>query len=124
MISNEVMNWMYENHGHRVTEWNHTILNAAALQKYANAVFNKGAALDNCFGFVDGTVRPICRPDQNQRIVYNGHKRVHGLKFQSVVLPNGIIANLYGPVGKILMNQHFAIFVLCVYGQSFETIKD
>ena len=118
------MNWMYENHGHRVTEWNHTILNAATLQKYANAVFNKGAALDNCFGFVDGTVRPICRPDQNQRIVYNGHKRVHGLKFQSVVLPNGIIANLYGPVGKILMNQHFAIFVLCVYGQSFETIND
>lgn len=115
MISNEVMDWMYENHGHRVTEWNHTILNAAALQKYADAVSNKGAALDNCFGFVDGTVRPICRPDQNQRIVYNGHKRVHGLKFQSVVLPNGIIANLYGPVGKILMNSTFHNFcTVCI----------
>ena len=29
---------------------------------------------------------------------YNGHKRVHALKFQSVVTPNGLIANLYGPM--------------------------
>ena len=47
---------------------------------------------------MDGTVRPICRPSQNQRIVYNGHKRAHALKFQSVVTPNGLIANLYGPM--------------------------
>ena len=46
----------------------------------------------------DGTVRPICRPKDNQREVYNGHKRVHALKFQSVVTPNGLIANLFGPV--------------------------
>ena len=38
-------------------------------------------------------------PDQKhlQRVMYNGHKRVHAMKFQSVVLPNGIIANLAGP---------------------------
>ena len=52
----------------------------------------------NCFGFVDGTVRPCSRPRQNQRILFNGHKRVHALKFQSVVFPNGLICNLYGPV--------------------------
>lgn len=34
------------------------------------------------------------------RVVYNGHKRVHALKFQSVALPNGIIRNMYGPVGS------------------------
>ena len=32
--------------------------------------------------------------------MYNGHKRVHALKVQSVALPNGLIANLYGRVGK------------------------
>ena len=32
--------------------------------------------------------------------MYNGHKRVHGVKFQSVALPNGIIGNMYGPIGK------------------------
>jgi len=30
--------------------------------------------------------------------LYNGHKRVHALKFQSVVAANGMIANLFGPV--------------------------
>ena len=51
-----------------------------------------------CWGFLDWTVRPISRPKENQRIVYNGHKKVHALKFQSVVTPNGMIANLFGPV--------------------------
>ncbi|CAH3147117.1 unnamed protein product, partial [Pocillopora meandrina] len=50
------------------------------------------------FGFVDGTVRPISKPGDMQRIVYHGHKRVHALKFQSVALPNGLIANMFGPV--------------------------
>ena len=44
-----------------------------------------------------------------QRIVYNGHKRVHGLKFQSVALPNGLIANMYGPVGEYLVLIRFII---------------
>ena len=34
---------------------------------------------------MDGSVRPICKPKHNQGTVYNGHKRVHDLKFQSVV---------------------------------------
>ena len=67
------------------------------MNQYADAISNKGAALDNCFGFIDGTVRPISRADANQRIVCNGHKRVHALKFQSVALPNGLIGHLYDP---------------------------
>ena len=71
------------------------------LQEYADVIHAEGAALNNCFGFIDGTVRPISRPGQHQRIVYNGHKRVHSLKFQSVALPDGLIGNMYGPVGKL-----------------------
>ena len=70
------------------------------LQTYSEAIHEKGAALENCFGFVDGTVRPISKPGVNQRAVYNGHKRVHALKFQSLALPNGLIGHLFGPVGK------------------------
>ena len=33
-----------------------------------------------------------------KRALYNGHKRVHSIKFQSVVAPNGLLVNLYGPV--------------------------
>ena len=49
-------------------------------------------------GFVDGTVRPVCRPTNNQRALFNGRKRIHTIKFQSVVAANGFIANLYDPV--------------------------
>lgn len=77
LISNEVADWMCTTHGHKITQWNHYLLDPAAPNQYADAISNKGAALENCFGFIDGTVRPISRPDANQRIVYNGHKRVH-----------------------------------------------
>ena len=68
------------------------------MQLFADAIHNNGAALDNCWGFVDGTVHSICRPKEHQRAVYNGHKRVHASKFQTVVAPNGLIASLFGPV--------------------------
>ena len=74
------------------------ILNSDLLEKYCTAIVRKRSTLQNCFGFIDGTVRAISRPGVNQKTVYNGHKKVHGLKFQSVVLPNGIIAHIYGPV--------------------------
>ena len=50
----------------------------------------------NCL--IDGTVRPISQPEEEQRLVYNGCKCVHTLKFNSLVIPNGLIANLFGPV--------------------------
>ena len=52
--------------------------------------------MDNCWEFVGGTVRPTCRPTENQRAFYNGRKIVHALMFQSVVKQNGLIANLFG----------------------------
>ena len=81
------------------------------------AISASGALLKNCFGFVERTVRPICRPGRNQRVVYNGHKRVHSLKFQSVFLPNGIMGNIYGPLGKTIctlgaFNSVFTIYPL------------
>lgn len=111
MISNTVLDYIYLQHAHRITEWNHTILSPANLQLYADAITAKGSPLQNCFGFIDGTVRPISRPSRNQRMVYNGHKRVHALKFQSVAIPNGLIANLFGPVGRYL----FLLFIAIVF---------
>ena len=103
MVTNTVLDYIYGTHGHRITQWNNTVMNPAQLQVYANAVSAKGSPLDNCFGFIDGIVRPIRRPRENQRVVYNGHKRVHALKFQSVALPNGINGNICGPVGKVYL---------------------
>ena len=65
--------------------------------------------------------------------MYNGHKNVHAIKFQSVVAPNGLVANLYGPVegkrhdsGMLAMSglldalQRYSVSpygnTLCIYG--------
>ena len=98
MVSNLVVDHIIDRFGYLLASLEQPWLSSHYLQLFAAAIHNKGAALDNCWGFVDGTVRPICRPKQHQRAVYNGHKRVHALKFQSVVTPNGLIANLFGPV--------------------------
>ena len=67
------------------------------------------------------------------RNLYNGHKNVHAIKFQSVVAPNGLVANLYGPVegkrhdsGMLAMSglldalQRYSVSpygnTLCIYG--------
>ena len=75
-----------------------TLVVPEKLAIYARAVHEHGAILNNCWGFMDGTVRPICRPTQHQGVMYNGHKRVHAVKYQSVTCANGLIAHLFGPV--------------------------
>ena len=67
------------------------------------------------------------------RNLYNGHKNVHAIKFQSVVASNGLVANLYGPVegkrhdsGILAMSglldalQRYSVSpygnTLCIYG--------
>jgi len=54
LIINHVMDNIYDVHGHRITQWNQGILNPGALRHYADAIYRKGAALDNCFEFIDG----------------------------------------------------------------------
>ena len=75
----------------------HPWFTAERLQEFAAAVEAK-CPLPNVWGFIDGTVRPMSRPIVGQRMFYIGHKRVYALKFQRVVVPNGLIAHLYGPV--------------------------
>ena len=92
-VCNDVFDFIYGKHNHRITQWNPTILSPADLQIYSDAVAAKGAALQNCFGFIDSTVCPICRLGEQQRILYNEQRRLHSLKFQAVVLANELIGN-------------------------------
>ena len=59
LITNHNLDDIYENHGHLITQWNGNILNPRVLQSYADSISRKGAPLNNCFGFVDGSVRII-----------------------------------------------------------------
>ncbi|ETM48914.1 hypothetical protein L914_06619 [Phytophthora nicotianae] len=64
----------------------------------SECVFELGE-LRNVWGFIDGTIRRIGKPLGNaeQHALYSGHKRCHGIKFQSVTTPDGIISHLFGP---------------------------
>jgi len=66
------------------------------LQQLSSLIQRNGCPLSNIFAFIDGTMIEICRPSNNQRPFYSGHYREHGLKFQSIILPNGMIF-IFGP---------------------------
>ncbi|KAF0694078.1 Aste57867_15017 [Aphanomyces stellatus] len=73
---------------------------APCLARFADAVTAKGAEIKQVWAFIDGTVRACTRPKHGttQRSVYNGHKRKHALKFQTLVTPDGMISHAFGPV--------------------------
>ena len=98
MITNRMMDYLFDEYSHLFADLIQPWLSRDRLRHFAATIHAKGAPLENCWGFIDRTVGPLCKPDENQRILYNGHKRVHGIKFQSVVAPNGLIASLFGPV--------------------------
>lgn len=98
VVSKYVMNFIYEQKSHLLFDLNNlNWLDRNRMRYYARAVRNKGAALMNCWGFIDGTARPICRPSIDQENYFSGHKRHHCLKYQSVLCPDGIVASLIGP---------------------------
>jgi nuclease HARBI1 len=70
-IFNYMLDHIYVNF-RRVLTWDHERLTPALLENFATAITSKGSPLNNCIGFIDGTVRPISRPTKYQRIIYNG----------------------------------------------------
>ena len=57
-----------------------------------------GNVIDTLWGFIDGTIRKTAHPLYNQRTVYTKFKKCHGIKFQLILVPDGNIACLYGPM--------------------------
>ena len=60
---------IYQQHPEKLNDWNQAMLAPGQLQIYADTIQAKGAPLDSCFGFTDGTVRRIARPKSNQHQV-------------------------------------------------------
>ena len=65
---------------------------AKLVQKKTDCLVN------NIYAFIDETICKICRPKYNQKQCYSGHKKTHGIKYQSIYSPEGFYINLYGPV--------------------------
>ncbi|GAU94737.1 hypothetical protein RvY_06460 [Ramazzottius varieornatus] len=70
-------------------------MNGNTLTTFTSKITARGAPLETCVGFIDGTMRPTCRPSRSQKAAFSGHKRQHGIKFQFLMYPNGIIGHLF-----------------------------
>lgn len=77
-------------------QWDEARLSQETLLRYSEAVFQAGGGR-NIWGFIDGTMRAICRPKENQRLFYSGYKKCHAIKFQAVTTPDGLMSHLAGP---------------------------
>ena len=96
MISNALTSFLYTQWNLLLSTFDQPWLTSDNIEEFCHAVFQKSGAMENCFGFVDGTVRPICKPGKNQRVLYNGQKKVHAIKFHSLAVLNGLVDNLFG----------------------------
>ena len=80
------------------------ILNYWRLQDYATCLKKAGLGIPGCVGFVDGTFHGINRPGRDgnqgllQRLFYNGAHKGHGVIFEMITFPDGLIGRAYGPV--------------------------
>lgn len=67
---------------------------------FSDAIHRKCSIPRQFIGFMDGALLGIARPgnDAEQNAAYNGHKRKHTLKFQTITGPVGIIFHKHRPL--------------------------
>lgn len=99
----EMNKHVYNSFGHLRDErslraWSPFFRRFARAIKWKGKRGKHGTGLGNCVGFIDGTVQRCARPGIYQRVLYNGHKRCHSVKWQGLMLPNGIMPMPFGPV--------------------------
>lgn len=77
--------------------WHPMLNNPKRLKRYAKAVRKElDLPYTAIWGFVDGTFRGVCRPQEEQEKIYSGYKKGHGIKWQGIVTPDGLI-HMQGP---------------------------
>jgi len=80
------------------------VFNRFRLQDYADCLFRNGLRIPDLVGFVDGTFHEIYRPGRDgydgllQRLFYSGAKKAHGLLFEMITFPDGMIGRAFGPI--------------------------
>ena len=98
-ISDGMLLWVWNRWGNLLTQpFQQPFFTADRVEEYVEAISRVTNVNLFIWGFIDGTVRPICRPKRNQRLFFNGHKRIHAVKFEVVAAPRRMIVHTYGPV--------------------------
>src|SRR6266481_3955382 len=72
------------------------ILSPEALTQYATMLHVHGAPTRMVVSFLNCTIRKTCCPSFFESLVYTGYKKFHGMNFQAVAVPKGMISHLDG----------------------------
>lgn len=87
------------------TDWRDTYASFIATNtaRYRQVTWKKSGAMENCVGFIDGTVieNEITGNSEKQNMKYNGHKRCNSIKFQAVTTLDGLILHAHRPMEGI-----------------------
>ena len=80
--------------------WDQARLTLGKLNEYGDTIARKSGINHGdikYIGMIDGTFRRCARPTEDQEGNYSGWKHAHGIKFQGVMAPDGIMMHLGGP---------------------------
>lgn len=97
MASHLIMNNIFKNLGHLIKEFNQPWLTPFQSQRSASVSYEKGAPLKNYWRVIEGIMRPVCRPRENQFTIYIVHMTLYAIKCQYLEAPNGLSARLDDP---------------------------
>ena len=75
VMFNLVLDHVHSNFEHLISNLDQPWLEEGQIRRYAHVTGNAGLPISNCWGFIDGTVMPICKPSQNQRSHKNSTTR-------------------------------------------------
>ena len=94
-ICTTMVAWTFQNWGHKPTQLYQL---KDRMSGYAAAIRrSSGIQGLEIMGFIDCTVRGVRRPLYGQEAIYSGHKKTHGMKYQALGLPDGLLAAVAGP---------------------------
>jgi hypothetical protein len=96
-ITRLVAQYIYDRWKH-LLRFDPTRLTPHTLESFAHCMSAKGAPHHHVCSLMDGTLEEITRPTRNQRLVYNGWKQMHCLKYHVIISPDGMIIHLFGPI--------------------------
>ncbi|KAL8276754.1 hypothetical protein RQP46_010863 [Phenoliferia psychrophenolica] len=99
-IINLLIDYMFFTWARGLMKWNPALMTPERCELFAAAARMKGSVLDNICCLIDGTIRGIARPIDEQRQWFNGHKRKHAAKYQLVSSLDGLLVHLFPSVGR------------------------
>lgn len=90
-VFNDTVLHLFDRYG-EIVAWHSMLNNHAHLRKYSKAISRELNTNQLLFwGFIDGTFRGVARPINEQKEMYSGYKREHGIKFQNIILLDGLL---------------------------------